>query len=253
MTNQNGQAPAPKDRRHPQLWQAYLWWDELVTMRKRHTTRIKHVEAGRSNMDAQLERDVMEHVQLDALIKYAAKTMHNYGRAIGLIWEHATSIKGIGDNLAAQLFAHVDDVAAFATISKLWRFAGLAVINGRAERKNSQHYNRRLKSVCWLISDQFVRHQTGGYADIYYTEKERQRAKHPEPVQVDGKWRYNDAHIDRRAKRKTEKIFLQHLWLRWRELEGLPVSKPYVHDKLGHENIITPEDCGWPVRERELA
>jgi len=52
--------PDPKPRKHPQLWQSYLFWNELVEMRKRHTLRISSIEKGKSNMDAQLEREFME-------------------------------------------------------------------------------------------------------------------------------------------------------------------------------------------------
>lgn len=245
----SNKAPTLKNRKHPQLWQSYLWWDELVAIRKRHVTRIKHVESGRSNMDAQIERDIIEHMQLEALIRVAERQMQNYGRAIGPIWDHATSIKGFGGNIAAQMFAHINDIAEFDTVSKLWRFAGKAVVGGKAERGTvgeKRPYNARLKSVCYLLSEQFIRHQTPGYVDLYYTEKARQRAQHPEPLKENGRWRYNDGHLDMRARRKVEKIFLQHLWLRWRELEGMRVSAPFAHDRLGHENIVRPEDCGWP-------
>ena len=38
------------------------------------------------------------------------------------------------------------------------------------------------------------------------------------------------------------KIFLQHLWLKWRELEGLPISKPYSIERLGHAEYISAEE-----------
>ena len=47
------------------------------------------------------------------------------------------------------------------------------------------------------------------------------------------------------AQRKMIKIVLSHLWNRWRVLEGLPIREPYSHAKLGHQALITPEECGW--------
>jgi len=47
-------------------------------------------------------------------------------------------------------------------------------------------------------------------------------------------------HVHERAKRKTVKLFLAHLWIVWRELEGLEVPKPYVNAILGHSNYIKP-------------
>jgi hypothetical protein len=44
------------------------------------------------------------------------------------------------------------------------------------------------------------------------------------------------------------KIFLQHLWVTWRQLEGLPISEPYVQAIMGHANIITaPGAVNEPV------
>jgi hypothetical protein len=250
--------PDPKPRKHPQLWQSYLWWDELVQMRKRHLLRISSIEAGKSNLDAQLERDIMEHMQCDALIKLAKKQMVNYGIAVGEIWDWLTDIRGLKEGgLAAQLLAQIDDVGKFDTVSKLWRFAGWAVIDGqidRCKKGEKSPYNRRLKSICWLVVYQFILQQTPVYVDMYYAEKERQRRLHPEKIKVDGKWKYNDGHLDNRARRKVAKVFLQHLWIQWREAEGLPISEPYVQAVMGHTNIITPPssspDTTTPRRQR---
>lgn len=252
MTTDNGTtpAPAPRNRKNPRLYQSYQELISLRIERGGHITRIKHVEAGRSNMDAQLEADFMEAKNLDAAIDLVTKKMHLFGETVGPIWGMVNSVKGIGPTLAAQLLALIDDIGNFDTVSKLWRYAGLAVIDGKAEPKSSTHFVRRFKGLMWNISKQFVMQQSPGYVDIYYDEKERQRRLYPEAIQVtvngEKKWRYNDAHIDRRARRKVEKIFLQHLWLMWRASEGLPLTDPYVHDVLGHTHIVTPEECGWP-------
>jgi len=133
---------------------------------------------------------------------------------------------------------------SFDTVSKLWRFAGYAVIDGQSEKNakgEKSHFNRRLKSTCFLVADQFIRQQTPGYIEIYYAEKERQHRLHPEPVENgNGKKIYTDAHLHNRAWRKMVKIFLQHLWLTWRQSEGLPVSEPYVQAIMGHTNIVKP-------------
>jgi len=42
------------------------------------------------------------------------------------------------------------------------------------------------------------------------------------------------------------KIFLAHLWVKWREFEGLPVSQPYVQAILGHTHIIEPAQLVMP-------
>lgn len=173
--------PPPKPRKHPQLWQSYLWWYELMELRKRHLLRISSCERGKSNLDAEFEQVMMEAVAIDAQIENVKKTMVNYGKVLP-IWGWVTSIKGLGSgSLAAQLLSQIDDVNNFETVSKLWRFAGLAVFDGHAE-KNSRgeksHFNNKLKGICFNIADMFIKHQTPGYVDIYYAEKERLRGLH---------------------------------------------------------------------------
>lgn len=239
--------PDPKPRLHPHTWQAYLIWDELVKMRQRHELRKTSIEAGKSNLDAELERLFIEDMALDNHIKLMKKSMVAYGETeFGAAWRFLTAVKGLGEGgLAAQLLAQIDDIGKFDTVSKLWRFAGYAVIDGKREYNtdgDKSHYNRRLKSIVYLIVEQFIRQQTPLYADIYYTEKARLRRLHPEAIKDNGHTQYNDGHLHAMAMRKTGKIFLQHLWVQWRTAEGLPVSEPYVQAILGHTNIITAQE-----------
>ena len=233
--------PDPKPRVRPHLWQAYLFWNELVEMRKRHLLRIYSIQAGKSNLDDTLEQEFLDGLMIDKQIDNAKKAMVNFGkRSSPGVWEWVTSIRGLGEGgLAAQLIAQIDDIGKFSNVSKLWRFAGLAVIDGKAERNQpgeKAHKNGRLRAVCYLISEQFITQQTPMYVDIYYSEKARLRELHPEP---EGK-QYTDGHIHNMAMRKTVKIFMQHLWIVWREAEGLPVTMPYVIDNLGHADYIEP-------------
>jgi len=99
-----------------------------------------------------------------------------------------------------------------------------------------------------------VTHYTSPYRDEYDIYKAKQREAHPDVMcrQCGCKWEdceskkshtrmFNDGHLDFRAKRKTAKLFLSHLWAKWREFEGLPVSEPYVQAIMGHTNIIEAE------------
>ncbi len=52
------------------------------------------------------------------------------------------------------------------------------------------------------------------------------------------------AHVHARAMRRMQKQFLADLWVKWRELEGLPISKPYVIDQLHHTNYEPPPGVG---------
>ena len=69
-SNSDDKRPDPKPRKNPHLWQAYLWWDELVEMRKRHNLRIMSIEAGKSNMDAGFEYDIIDDMRLDYFVEH---------------------------------------------------------------------------------------------------------------------------------------------------------------------------------------
>ena len=241
MTDNNEQ-PKRKLRKHPLLWQSYLYWDELMQMRKRHLLRLSSIEADRSGMDESFETDII--AVLCPMLKLAQQDMAAHGKNLGVVWDWMTSIKGIGDHTAAKILALFDDVENFATISKFWRFSGWAVIDGeidRCRKGEKSPYNRRLKSECFIIAQNFIRQQTPVYVDIYYAEKARLRRLYPEPVKADnGPWpmKYTDSHVHRMALRKMIKIFLSHLWQVWRETDGLPVSEPWVSTIGGHTNIV---------------
>lgn len=125
-----------KDRKNPQLWQSYLWWREMMELRKKHNLRISASERGASNLDAHFEQTMIEALALNAHVdpknkaerQFSIKqTMINYGEAIGPIWDWCLSIKGLGDGLTAQLLAQIDDIENFATVASLWRFCGFGI------------------------------------------------------------------------------------------------------------------------------
>lgn len=229
------QRPPARPRKHPQLWQAYLLWDELMRQHQRHVLRIDAINKGKSNLDALFEQNTIDDLGMEARVNKAKKMMIDYGKMTGPIWAWVTGVKGLkAGGEAAKLIAQIDDIARFDTIAKLWRFAGMAVIDGKAERGalgEKSHYNRQLKSICFGIADQFIRHQTPGYVEIYYAEKQRLRLLHPEPVKVDKRVDFTDQHIHTRAWRKMIKKFLADLWVEWRLSEGLPTGAPWANSK----------------------
>ena len=258
--------PDPKPRKNPQLWQAFLWVEEVEEARKRHLLRLSSISRGKSNLDATVEENIMEHMNYDALLKLAKKELVTWGKQIK-VWDWLTSFKGLGaGKIAAQVLAQFDDVAKFATVSKFWRFSGWACMDGhidRCEKGKTSPYNRKLKSIVYLCVDQFVKQRTSVYREIYDDEKARQKRLHPDKLclkcykkgieikKEDCKEKghttcaFSDGHIDSRARRKVAKIFLQHLWLVWRHVEGLPVSKPWIEEIGGHTNIVKPPNFDY--------
>lgn len=379
-TNDVDLRPEPKLRKHARLWQSYLAWHGQMEQRKRHNLRITAAERGKSNLDPGFERELIDLLNLDAIVKPRNKAeratspwqmMVNYGEAVGPIWEWCLDQRGLGAGLTAQLLAQINDIEQFATVSKLWRHSGYGIYpywlnekdqvqaprlgykwlkrggekvkvltatagpeemgealfwlgeygggltvdtpTGEARYRASietvfalfphlklrhvgktlgrvvarygegdsgmvramtaaaiqvkresnelewsvavervgafflppqpviplrleiaepgwrlsRHkdvklsgyhspFNGSLKAICFNIADQFIRHQSSPWVDLYYAEKTRQHLLHPEKVKVHGKWRYNDGHLHARARRKMIKEFLKELWLRWR-------------------------------------
>ena len=106
-------------------------------------------------------------------------------------------------------------------------------------------YNSILKAELYVIVDSFIKQRTPVYRQFYDKCKLDDRREHPEKIKVHGRWMYNDGHIDARARRKTAKLFLQHFYVKWRELEGLSVSEPWIlREGTGHTNYIAPPELG---------
>lgn len=90
-------------------------------------------------------------------------------------------------------------------------------------------YNPTAKTLCFKLSEQFVIHGDK-YRELY------DRAK----LQYQSREGLTKGHIDNMARRKCVKQFLADLWVEWRTVEGLSVSKPYVNDILGHADYEEP-------------
>lgn len=154
------------------------------------------------------------------------------------IYEHLSAVKGIGPILAAKLISMID-IERATTVSALWRYAGYAVIDGERERPTKGeklHYNKRLKTAVYLVGRQFLMCDSP-YRRIYYTAKDKYETTRPD---------WTPKHRDLAARRRMVKVFLNHLWDRWRRLEGLPTRALYVQEHLGHDHVSRPEEFGWP-------
>lgn len=180
----------------------------------------------------------------------------------GIMEKHPThgwsiGIKGVGLINLGKVVSFID-IERATNISKLWRYCGFACDeNGNAERATKGqklHFNRQLKSLCWRLGKSLIRAK-GKYYAYYREEKtkleQRETGKGRKIVpsnklpKVNGKHIETDefigkGHVDNMALRKMIKLFLSHLWMIWREEEGLPITNPYVHDIGGHANFIDP-------------
>lgn len=120
-------------------------------------------------------------------------------------------------------------------------------VAARRRRGQVANWNSTLKTLCWKIGESFNK-ISGPYQRAVISFKEQDRLKHPEPAKTDKEDRdgkaimqYSKGHIHARGKRRAVKLFLSHLWVVWRQLEGLPTREPYAKDYLGHTNMTDPE------------
>lgn len=147
------------------------------------------------------------------------------------------------------------------TISSLWKFAGMHTENGKAPRVvrgKKLEFNKQLRSMVWRIGRSLCRAR-GPYYEYYLKQKAQYRAKFLErgfkiipseklPYKLRGsrKVHYESdgvisiGHLDNLAKRKMAKLFLSHLWLVWREAEGLSITSLWVIAHGGHAHLIEP-------------
>jgi len=177
-----------------------------------------------------------------------SEQIEEYGKDHEL-WHWASGIYGIGPLLFGQLMIELDKtgVQNFEHISSLWRYCGLAVVDGKAQsRVNGQaalawKFNRYVRRTLYNLAECFVR---GGreYRAIYDDARRKSESRHPD---------WNDGHHHNHAMRVVAKIFLAHLWVRARELHGLPVSLPYPQVILGHGDYIPPVEREKPQRGRK--
>lgn len=185
-------------------------------------------------------------------------------------------VRGIGPRLSGLLVANIGDIAKFPNVAKLWAYAGLHVVDGRAAKRakgEKANWNAELKTTAWKIAGSFLK-AGGPYKQMYDTYRvrlvEREVTKgnivwgkpasgskytavhipagtEPGKPPTNPEWTLGRMH--NMAMRRTAKMFLSHLWHAWREIEGLPIRPSYAQEYLGHESYIGP----WEILELQKA
>lgn len=171
----------------------------------------------------------------------------------------AKSIVGIGPVLAAGLLAYID-IHKATTVGKIWRYAGLDP-TVKWEPGMPRPWNSRLKRLCYLIGDSFVKVSNNPkdfYGKIYKARKEYEQRKNEEGAYEEQakalakfysedtepyRWysvgKLPPSHITRRAMRYAVKLFLSHFHSVWYIVEyGKLPPEPYPLAHLGHIDRI---------------
>jgi len=102
--------------------------------------------------------------------------------------------------------------------------------------------NTRLKTHIWKIGESFVKTK-GGYRELYdqFRVEYNEKWQTPADCKSKGCAKYKkclDGHKYMAAKRKTTKVFLAHLHMKWREIKGLPIDHPFIIGREGHSHLI---------------
>lgn len=133
-------------------------------------------------------------------------------------WPWLSRVPGADRHLVEPLLARLDPIRA-ATPSAFWAFCGLATVprpgGGRMAQPSRAH--DETKKLCRQLGLSLLR-ANGAYARQCRVEQARLAATRSE-------WPDQRRHLT--ALRKTEKLFLAHLWLVWREALGLAVTRPH--------------------------
>lgn len=183
--------------------------------------------------------------------------------------------KGCGPTMAGLIISHIN-IENCDTASKLWRFCGLAVMDGKAERRTKgekAHYDPWLKSkVLQVLGECLIKANSPWrkFYDDYKHRKQHQlvevcmgcegkgevalredeatgkngkklRTKKTKCKNCDGKgglapWGASDAHRHQASMRYMVKMFLLEMWKQWRTLEGLEVRVPYAEEYLNRQH-----------------
>lgn len=198
--------------------------------------RLSAIERGVDVVDENTAR-IIQHFydRFDALEGDADDEIKALVEGLQIVQAMVT-VKGLGPMLSARVVSMID-ITLVAHVSALWKWAGYAVVDGKADARRKGEkitYNPRLKKTVYLVGDSFIKSRSP-YRDIY--DRAKEKYEHDPDL--------NKMHIHRRAARKMVKLWLSHLWQVWRELEGLSVESAYVHQHMQHTTIITPEQMGW--------
>lgn len=228
--------------------------------RKAAGNQISAIERGTDNAAKEHATLSWMFAQFETIEKQIQRTLDAWSltKPEG-IW--LRSIKGIGPVLASNFLAHLDITKA-ETAGAFWRFAGLDPTMVWEKGKKRPH-NAALKRACYLAADSWVKlkgHEDSFYSKLYVQRKEYEvsrneagelkseakralankkfvRETKAKEVYLSGK--LPPAHLDMRARRWVEKIFLSHLHhvMYCETFHRLP-PRPYVLEHGGHAHFI---------------
>lgn len=146
--------------------------------------------------------------------KYAIKELESRTRRLP-VWEWAKDVKGLGAKSLGEIIGEAGDLSNYATIPRLWKRLGLAVLDGHrqgnpgkgatAEDWIEEGYRPSRRAVMWVVGGNLMKKRT--YREEYLARRAHTETTHPE---------WTDKHRHDDANRYIQKRLLKHLWQAWR-------------------------------------
>lgn len=173
----------------------------------------------------------------DKLEDGATKELERLAASLPAWIAFGEGVRGFGARSLGIIVGEAGDLAAYPKKGHLWKRMGLAVIDGVRQgglRKNASKddwirhgYNRERRSRMFVIGENLAKKaKDGSYREAFVARKEYERARATVagltvapaakiPAKRASEF-ISNGHIDRRAQRYVEKMFLRDLWVAWR-------------------------------------
>jgi hypothetical protein len=186
------------------------------------------------------------HGELRSIERQLYNTMRELVSKNPLWTEYLSKVRGVGPRLASYLIVKLNP-ARFDTVSKLYKYTGLHVEDGRAPRRKAGKrtgWNPEARAMMWRLGEKF-RMNGGFYKMMYHMFYAVSSAKHPT---------WTKGHIMADARRRTEKLFLSHWLYVGRAILGLEPVLPYscVKDPTLHHCVPPVIDKAGPEEKERF-
>lgn len=181
-----------------------------------------------------------------------ARLVKQYGK-VDLLTGAALGVRGVGPITAGALAVYIDLEKAEHP-SSLWAYCGYdKASHERYEKGVKGGGNKTLRTVLFNFADGVVKDKLSPYRSVYDRTKMRlsssrrvTKSRNTQGKLIECAWQDTKAgHRHGAAMRAVIKHFLVDYYVIGRTIAGLPVSQPYVQDKLGHQGIMPPSERGW--------
>lgn len=200
--------------------------------------------------DSQLEEELMTAIDFSENEKKYDKLIKKYIKNEPIYTQFLKDVKGCGPQMSAVIISEID-IHKADTVSRIYQYAGMNANLIKGKIKNADNevvisdtqirgdkpakgfilpYNKFLKcNLLGILADCFIKSKSP-YTDYYYKYKARLETSEKITIENGKEKMWKDCtplHRNNAARRYMIKKFILDLYIKWRELEKLPVSLPF--------------------------